>query len=127
MEDMMRSLTTTLKPSEPKQQSKPLPQTLIGRLARWRRELWRDGSPESLAELRSVNERLHDLLKARGGEWEDHEGAVLILTPDADQMAAAGAKWAAIARFEPGAGHRKRNANLLADYRAALAGKVVAS
>jgi hypothetical protein len=117
----------TLRLSETKQQSNPPPWTAIALLARRRRGLWRDGSPESLAELRRVNERIHDLLKARGGEWEDHEGAVLILTPDADQMAAAGAKWATIARFEPGAGHRKRNANLLADYRAALAGKVVAS
>jgi hypothetical protein len=116
-----------LRPSGTRQQSKPHQWTAIALLARRRRGLWRDGSPESLAELRRVNERLHDLLKARGGEWEDHEGAVLILTPDADQMAAAGAKWATIARFEPGEGHRKRNRHLLADYRAALAGKVVAS
>jgi hypothetical protein len=125
-----------LRPSGTRQQSKPHQSprrepSEIESLTTEYAKLQTAGGPASFEARVRLGAKIHDALKAMGGEWSDGT-AIWILTTDAERMVANlgdSAKWTTIARFDSGGSSRSIQASAgdLRRHRKALAGKVVAS
>jgi hypothetical protein len=125
-----------LRPSGTRQQSKPHQNhrreaSEIESMTTEYAKLQTAGGHASFGVRVRLGAKIHDALKAMGGEWSD--GTVTwILTPDAERMVTNlgdSSKWTTIARFDSGGSNRSIQASTgdLRRHRKALAGKVVAS